>query len=176
MSRVNGNAHRWRAARRAAVLLCLSASTACTLGPDYERPEVAVPPEYRFDEPALASSGLVNGPAWWQSFGDEHLDGLIREAVENNRDLRIATARVDEFSYVLMGTRSQAFPQAGYGASASRQRRTEQGRSPTGPMRSHSFSTVITASWEIDLWGRIRRETEAARANLRPPEGRRGVV
>ena len=175
---MNGNAHRWRAARRAAVLLCLSASTACTLGPDYERPEVATPAEWRFDEPALASSGLVNGPAWWQGFGDEHLDGLIREAVENNRDLRIATARVDEFSYVLMGTRSQAFPQVGYGASASRDRRPEQGPlADRTDAVSNSFSTVITASWEIDLWGRIRRETEAARANLlASEEARRGVV
>ena len=176
MRRVNGNAHPWTA-RRAAVLLCLFASSACTVGPDYERPVVETPAAYRFDEPALSSSGLVNGPAWWQGFGDNTLDGLIREAVENNRDLRIATARVDEFSYVLMGTRSQAFPQVGYGASASRQRASQAGNVPIPDPVSSSFSAVLSASWEIDLWGRIRRETEAARANLlATEEARRGVI
>ena len=180
MRQVYGSAHPWRAARQAAVLLCLVASSACTVGPDYERPVVETPAAYRFDEPALASSGLVNGPAWWQGFGDDTLDGLIREAVENNRDLRIATARVDEFSYVLMGTRSQAFPQVGYATSASRQLASEQGNVPL-PDRvdpvSSSFSAVLSASWEIDLWGRIRRETEAARANLlATEEARRGVI
>ena len=179
-SGVNGNVHPWKMARRAAVLLCLSASSACTLGPDYERPVVETPGAYRFDNATLSSTGLVNGPAWWQGFGDESLDGLIREAIENNRDLRIATARVDEFSYVLMGTRSQAFPQIGYGASASRQRASEQGNVPIPDFAdpvSSSFSTVLSASWEIDLWGRIRRETEAARANLlATEEARRGVV
>ena len=74
-------------ARRAAVLLCLSASSACTLGPDYARPIVETPPEYRFDEPALAASGLVNGPAWWTASATNTLNQLIREGVANNRDL-----------------------------------------------------------------------------------------
>ena len=88
------------------------------------------------------------------------------------------TARVDEFAAILAGTRSQGFPQVGYGLSGTRSRATERAD------HSRSFRSVqlhlqrlLSASWEIDLWGRIRRETEAARANLlATEEARRGVV
>ena len=169
---------RWRAARNAVAALCLGASTACTQGPDYERPVVSVPDAYRFDDSAFSAS--TQAPAWWTAFNDPILDQLVREVVTNNRDLRIATARVDEFEAILRGTRSQAFPQVGYGLDASRTRTSERigipfpkGASPLGS----TFSSVLSASWEIDLWGRIRRETEAARANLlATTEARRGVV
>jgi multidrug efflux system outer membrane protein len=122
----------------------------------------------------------TQAPAWWTAFNDRILDQLIREGVTNNRDLRIATARVDEFEAILRGTQSQALPQVGYGLDASRKRTSERigipfprGKRPLGS----SFSSVLSASWEIDLWGRIRRETEAARANLlATTEARRGVV
>lgn len=111
--------------------------------------------------------------------GDEVLNGLIAESVANNRDLRLATARVDESAAVLLGVRSQGRPQIGYALNASRQRTSEElvpfppGVSP----KSSTFGAILSASWEIDLWGRIRRETEAARANLlSTAEARRGVV
>jgi outer membrane protein, multidrug efflux system len=175
---VTGRAHQWSAARHAAALLCLGASAACTQGPDYERPIVAVPEAYRFDDSAFSNS--TQAPAWWTAFNDPVLDQLIRECVAGNRDLRIATARVDEFAAILAGTRSQGFPQVGYGIDATRQRTSERigipfpaGKSPI----SSTFTSVLSASWEIDLWGRIRRETEAARANLlATTEARRGVV
>jgi multidrug efflux system outer membrane protein len=169
--------HRWRRASHGAVLICIGASAACIQGPEYKRPTVSVPETYRFDDSPLSP---VEGPAWWNAFGDEALNALIREGVAHNRDLRIATARVDEFEAILMGTRSQSFPQIGYGLNSSRQRTSERigipfpaGKSPI----SSSFGSVLSASWEIDLWGRIRRETEAARANLlATTEARRGVV
>ena len=101
----------------------------------------------------------------------------MREALENNRDLRIATARVDEFAAILAGTRSQAFPQVGYGLSGNRSRASEQKIPDLVDPMSTTFSALLSASWEIDLWGRIRRETEAARANLlATEEARRGVT
>lgn len=166
-----------RRCRRALAALLLCASAACTQGPDYQRPVVEVPAEYRLGQD-LAAAPLPDGPAWWEAFGDPELDRLIRECVANNRDLRIATARVDEFAAVLMGTESQAFPQVGYDLSASRQRSSQQTGLPAGidPVSS-SFSAILSASWEIDLWGRIRRESEAARANLlSTEEARRGVL
>ncbi|MCJ8156640.1 efflux transporter outer membrane subunit [Sphingomonas sp. LaA6.9] len=172
--------HRWATARNAAAAFCLCACAGCTQGPDYERPVVAVPTTYRFNDAVPMSSAQPETAGWWRAFGDKVLEDLVRECLANNRDLRIATARVDEFAAVLAGTRSQAFPQVGYGLSASRQRASERGSVPfpaAGDPVSSSFSAVLSASWEIDLWGRIRRETEAARANLlASEEARRGVV
>ena len=101
----------------------------------------------------------------------------MHEALSNNLDLRIATARVDEFAAILAGTKSQASPQIGYGLSGNRSRASEQKIPDFVDPLSTTFSTVLSASWEIDLWGRIRRETEAARANLlATEEARRGVT
>jgi len=109
--------------------------------------------------------------------GDGQLDALVQEALVNNRDLRIASARVDEFAAIYAGTRSQAFPQVGYAISASRARASEEKLPPFVDPLSSSFGALLSASWEIDLWGRIRRETEAARANLlATDEARQGVT
>lgn len=162
-------------------IACVDAG--CTLGPDYVRPAVDVPATYRIPEgvtptPA-ATSTLADVPAWWKAFGDSELDALVDEGLAANHDLRIATARVDEFAALVVGTRAQALPQLGYGAGATRQRAS---RSATGlpanvsPV-SNTYSTVLSASWELDLWGRVRRETEAARANLfATEEARLGVA
>lgn len=168
--------HPWSPARHAAIMLCLGACAACTQGPDYMRPMVSVPDAYRFDAGPNAASS--QSPKWWSAFNDPILDQLVREGVTNNRDLRIAAARVDEYEAILRGTRSQAYPQVGYGLSASRTRQSGQiGIPPSVDLVSSTFGTVLSASWEIDLWGRIRRETEAARANLlATAEARRGVV
>jgi outer membrane protein, multidrug efflux system len=101
----------------------------------------------------------------------------VQEALAGNRDLRVATSRVDEFAAILAGTRAQAFPQLGYGLSASRSRASEDKIPAFVDPVSTSFSALLSASWEIDLWGRIRRETEASRANLfATEEARRGVI
>jgi multidrug efflux system outer membrane protein len=154
------------------MVIFLSACAACTQGPDYVRPSVEVPVDYRFDE------GLNTTPdtaTWWNAFDDEVLNGLIREAVAANRDLRVATARVDEFAAVLRGTQSQGRPQVGYGGNVSRERTIVEGTDIQST--ASNFAAILSASWEIDLWGRIRRETEAARANLlATQEARRGVI
>lgn len=145
----------------------------CTLGPDYVRPEADVPAGYRFSDltsqgSSSATSTLATVPAWWRTFGDAELDALVAEGLAANHDLRIATARVDEFAAVVVGTRAQGLPQLGYGASATRQRASQDlTRLPASvsPI-SNNYSAVLSASWEVDLWGRVRRETEAAKANL----------
>lgn len=153
-------------------LLTLVAS-ACVQGPDYIKPEVEVPAAYRYQ----LSNEAVPQQAWWNAYADPQLDALVQEALNNNRDLRIATARVDEFAAILAGTRSQGLPQVGYGLSANRSRASEQIIPDIVDPKSTTFSTLLSASWEIDLWGRIRRETEAARANLlATEEARRGVT
>jgi outer membrane protein, multidrug efflux system len=153
----------------------LAAIGGCVQGPDYERPVVAVPDDFRFQD-ATASFEADQG-VWWQAFGDPTLDALVSEALASNRDLRIASARVDEAAAIVGATRSQGLPQVGYGAQASRQRTSDPGSAPFVGEASSSIGGVLSASWEIDLWGRIARETEASRANLlATEEARRGVI
>jgi multidrug efflux system outer membrane protein len=141
-----------------ALAVLVSSCAGCVLGPDYVRPTVDVPASYRFGQAAELHSTLADVPAWWRSFGDAELDALVSEALIANHDLRIATARVDEFAARVVATHAQALPQVGYGASA--------GRQGAGERVVGSYSAVLSASWELDLWGRIKREDEAARANL----------
>lgn len=171
--RMFGHARGWMVGSKVlAVSLLACCSVGCVLGPDYVRPVVPVPASYRFD-PTPASGRahptLATMPAWWQSFGDAELDALVGEALVANHDLRVATARVDEFAARVVSTRAQGLPQVGYGASAARE--------GAGNQSAGSYSALLSASWELDLWGRIRREDEAARANLMATEqARLGVA
>lgn len=145
-------------------------------GPDYQKPTVEIPASYRFGDQAYQMAAPTDSQAWWNSFGDPVLDQLVRECLANNRDLRIATARVDEFAAILAGTQSQGLPQVGYALSGNRSRTSEEKLPAFVDPLSTTFSALLSASWEIDLWGRIRRQTEAARANLlATEEARRGV-
>jgi multidrug efflux system outer membrane protein len=162
-----------KTARLTSLSMLTLVASACVQGPDYIKPEVEVPPVYRYQLPAEA----VQQQAWWNAYADPRLDALVQEALTNNRDLRIASARVDEFAAILAGTISQGRPQVGYGLSGNRSRASEQLIPDIVDPKSTTFNALLSASWEIDLWGRIRRETEAARANLlATEEARRGVT
>jgi outer membrane protein, multidrug efflux system len=162
---------------RLSAVISLAAVAACTVGPDYVRPEVDTPKAFRF-EPKDAQD-LAN-TAWWKQFQDPVLDALIDEGLANSKDLRIAAARVEQFAGRLTTTRSQFYPQIGYGAGASRDRISERLATPLTPSISNpqtTYSAVLSASWEIDLFGRIQRLSEAAQAQLMATEeARRGVV
>jgi len=158
----------------AAALFALLAG-GCMVGPDYVRPPADAPAAWRLDEKDVRD--LAN-TAWWEQFGDPVLNDLVAVALRENKDLLIASARVDEFAGRYGFVRAQLFPQAGFGADARRQR--DIGAVVIGAGNStifDTYSTVLNASWELDLWGRIRRETEAARAQLlASEEARQGVV
>jgi multidrug efflux system outer membrane protein len=150
---------------------------ACTVGPDYRRPEVSVPPSWRID---TAQAVEIANPRWWEQFGDPALNQLIDEALLGNRDLVIAAARVDQFIGALTTTRSQFYPQLGYSADASRSRSSRVG-SPPIPSPADPYTTLyqgaLSAQWQVDLFGRVRRQTEAAQAQVYATEqGRRAVV
>jgi multidrug efflux system outer membrane protein len=149
----------------------------CAIGPDYKRPVVAEPPAFRGQAAAEAAS-LADAP-WWDAFQDPGLQALVREALQRNYDVRIAAARVQEARAALSVARSDLYPSFDYGASVSRSKVGPgiQGR-PGGPVPQAStfYSASMSASWELDIWGRIRRLNEAARANLFATEdARRGV-
>jgi multidrug efflux system outer membrane protein len=151
--------------------------SACTVGPDYVKPTLDTPPAWRIEYEAAA--GLAD-LAWWEGFGDPVLNRLIQDALLENKDLKIAAARVEQYLGALETTRSQFFPQISGTASVSRQKDTETGPVPIPSGISPTYSNYqayLSASWEIDIWGRIRRSTEAAQAQiLASEEGRRAVV
>jgi multidrug efflux system outer membrane protein len=150
---------------------------ACTVGPDYQRPKVATPAEFRYEPKTLAATP---DPEWWKRFGDPVLDAYIVEALAHNKNLQIAVANVEQAAGVLTTTRSGFFPQASYQATATRQQYSNR----TGGLLSglidnpqNSYQVLAGATWEIDLWGRIRRLSESARANLLATDAaRQGVV
>jgi len=153
------------------------AAAGCTVGPDYARPAVDTPAAWRIDYPKAAE---VANTKWWEQFGDPVLNELIESALRENRDVRIAAARVDQFAGALVATRSQLYPQIGYGADASRFRSSRLGVPPV-PEPADPYFTLyqasLGASWQLDLFGRVRRLTEAAQAQVYASEqAQRGVV
>jgi multidrug efflux system outer membrane protein len=164
--------------RTLAALVAVGVAVAgCTLGPDYARPAVDAPVARRIDYPKAA---LVANTKWWEQFGDPVLNDLIETALRENRDVRIAAARVDQFVGALVATRSQLYPQIGYGADVSRARASRVGQPPVPPGADPYFTLYqasLGASWQLDLFGRVQRLTEAAQAQVYASEqAQRGVV
>jgi multidrug efflux system outer membrane protein len=163
--------------RRVVPIAALAALGGCMVGPDYQRPEVPVPATFRYEPKAVARTPDVE---WWKAFGDPVLDGYIVEALEHNKNLEVAVANVEQAAGILTTTRSPLFPQASYQGNATRQRFSERGGTAASNFIDNpqtTYQVLAGASWEIDLWGRIRRQTEAARANLlATDDARRGVV
>ena len=157
-------------------LVALLALGGCLLGPNYERPAVDAPPAFRFAE--SDAKDLVN-TAWWEQFQDPALNALIATALADNKDVKIAAARVEQFLGQFETTRSQLFPQVAAGFDAQRQRvplGSTQLPAGVGPV-FNQFQATLSASWEIDFFGKLRRQTEAARANLlASEEGRRATI
>ena len=118
--------------------------------------------------------------AWWHQFEDDVLNGLIDEALKQNNDLRVATARVDEYVGRYWVGRSGLFPQIGANAFAGQNRISEQGASTAAlsglKNPTDSYQANFTGSWEIDIWGKLRRATEASRADLLSTEEARQAV
>ncbi len=149
----------------------------CAIGPDYKRPAVVEPPTFRGQATAEAAS--LADAAWWEVFEDPIRKELIREALRNNYDVRIAAARVQEARAGFVATRSDLFPSLDYGGTVARSNATPGilgNLGPQAPTTSNFYSLTLAMSWELDIWGRIRRSTEAARATLLATEdARRGV-
>ncbi len=149
----------------------------CMVGPDYRRPALDVPSAWRVN---TEEGGQISTIAWWDRFGDPVLSHLVRTALENNKDLAIAAANVDQAFAQYGITRSAQFPTVDAGASAQRARLSQSTAPipvPSGRQAFDDYLINVSASYELDLWGRLRRATEAARASLLASEqGRRTVV
>jgi len=153
--------HRGSRLPRIAVMLAALILSSCAMGPDYERPETAMP--QAFEQVADSGASIAN-LNWWELFGDEQLNELVRVALEQNRDLAIAVSRIEEARAALGFVRSDQYPQ--FEVSAGANRGISSAGAALGLPASSSFVLAGNLSFELDLWGKLRRSTEAAQAEL----------
>lgn len=149
----------------------------CAVGPNYKRPVVNVPTDFRGQEGAAQQASFADLP-WWEVFKDETLKTLVQTALKNNYDLRIAVTRVEQSRQLAAQARSQFFPFVNYSTSISGGRNELGGSVVTnGGETQGGFVGLISAAWEADVWGRIRRLNESAKAQyLSTEDAKRGVM
>jgi NodT family efflux transporter outer membrane factor (OMF) lipoprotein len=155
----------------------------CTVGPNYKRPQIAAPQSFRAPEPLPESQGATLADLkWFEVFRDPQLDALIKVALVQNYDLRDAVARVDEARANLGITRSNQYPQVGASGDIQFTRLSRDGQFPlpasfvTNQNRNWGEAALNLLSFQVDLWGQLRRATEAARANLLSADWNRKTV
>jgi outer membrane protein, multidrug efflux system len=152
-------------------------SFGCAVGPNYKKPAVTVPGTYRGlapEEAGKTESVSIGDQKWREVFQDEQLRSLIRTALQQNYDVRIAGARILEAQAQLGITRADQFPSVSGGASISDQRSARSAFLPAFERGTGQLN--VSAAWELDFWGKFRRATEAARANLLASEWARQEI
>lgn len=169
---------------RALLMSALLGMGGCAVGPDFEPPRAALPEHWR----AADATGVPSAPvedilnaSWWDSFDDPMLSALIAEATRANLDIRIAYEHLRQSRAALRITEAGGLPKAGASASYQRGQNSEAGLAdPSGRGGKSSFNlwqTGVDASWELDLWGRVRREVEQSGAQSQAAlEAQRGIV
>ncbi len=169
---------RFRSAASFALALALSGLTACAVGPNYKRPAVDVPAAFRAPEAASPTATATATPSpsstvpaasfgdekWWQVFQDKDLQELIRTALQNNYDVRIAATRVEQARAQLGITRADQFPSLGVGGTINSVQNPAIGPIPAYEVTQGQ--ATASAAYNLDFWGKYRRATEAARATL----------
>ena len=165
--------------RRAALLVfvALVAAAGCSVGPDYVRPQVETPGTYKelTDgewKPAQPGDALGRGP-WWKVFGDPTLNSLEAKVSISNQNVHVAEAQYRQARTLVQAARAQFFPTVTVGAGYTRARRSETLASSFGSQQGafNDFILPIDVSWDVDVWGRIRRNFEGTRANAQASAG-----
>ncbi|MBS1852013.1 MAG: efflux transporter outer membrane subunit [Acidobacteria bacterium] len=160
----------WPGASRVAALLCLLAGfSGCAVGPRYSKPPAPTPPAFKEIPPdwktAQPSDQALRGK-WWEVFGDPQLNALEEQIAVSNETLKAAQAQFEQARSAIRFARSGYYPAVSGGVSASRVRLSEN-RPLASPARQYTdLSLPIDASYEADVWGRVRRSVEAARSNF----------
>ncbi|MEN3366614.1 MAG: outer membrane protein multidrug efflux system, partial [Burkholderiales bacterium] len=161
----------------ALALLILTGLGGCAIGPDYQQPPVGTPDAFRFED---KDAKRMADTVWWEQFQDPAMNEMIGIALAENKDVKIAAARVDQFLGRLASTRAPLFPPVGAALNAQRQRASERSAVPLPAgvsLVGEQYEAALSVSWEIDVFGRLRRQTEAARADvLASEEGRRATI
>jgi outer membrane protein, multidrug efflux system len=164
-----------------AALLMAVGLAGCAVGPEYQRPKITPTPVFKSQIGPSEANSIADLP-WWEVFNDKALQSLITQALAGNYDLQTATARIEQARALVGVSQADLYPQVGYEGTASRQKAfvPSLGLSPFIPSKNityNAFGAILNATWELDVWGRIRHSTEAARAGLYAQEDvRRGVM
>lgn len=161
---------------QAAFVMALMLGACVNLAPDYQRPPIELPAEWKTPE---GQSATTLGAQWWKIYGDDQLNQLVEQALAHNANLALAVARVDEARALAGETRAEQFPVASAGFSRTRTQtslRTGAPLPPGTPRQTESYRGTLNLSFELDLWGRLRNATAAARAELLATEAARETV
>lgn len=156
-------------ARSAIVIAALLAAAGCAVGPNYRKPEVEAPPQWkttvdaRYWQPAAPRDDAPH-EAWWDVFDDSQLASLERQALEANQDIRQAVARVEQARAIARVRASEFAPSLTLNPSAEKFKRSRSGIGGAGSFEAETYEVPFDLSYEVDLWGRVRRSFEAARA------------
>ncbi len=153
------------------MLVCSLAG--CTIGTDYVRPDLQLPQTWRMTD---VEAQTLSNAAWWRGFDDPELNRLVDQALQYNKDLLVAAARIEEFYARVGAARSALFPQLDTLLNAQRTGRSGNLLSQAGSQTFNDFQASLGLSWELDVWGRVRRLTEAARASLLAEEATRRAI
>ncbi|UST95671.1 MULTISPECIES: efflux transporter outer membrane subunit [Pseudomonas] len=174
---------RWRHRQQLTLSALLAVSlSACTVGPDFQKPEATQPADWA--KPARsAPSQAVSEPLnerWWETFQDPQLSALTQRALNSNLDLQLASSRLQQSRAARQVITAERYPNSTASGSYARKRNSGEGlNDPSGNNGDEAFNlwdAGFSASWELDFWGRVRRETEAADANLEVAENDRRDV
>jgi multidrug efflux system outer membrane protein len=158
-----------------AVLVTMAFLGGCTVGPNYQRPGTSPPEAFR-GAPVPATTNSLADLAWWDIYKDPVLAGYIRIALTNNFDVRIAVTRVEQARQLARQAKSQFLPAVGYEGALGYGKNEFAGSASPDSQENDSAIVLANAFWEVDLWGRIRRLNESARAEyLATEEARRGI-
>jgi multidrug efflux system outer membrane protein len=163
----------------AAIVLPACLLAACAAGPDYKRPELALPDNWPAQQDAAAQKAGVADEQWWHLYADATLDQLEQEALEHNSDIQVAAARVLEMRAQAGITGADQYPTVSAHVMDSRTENTLLGSIPRPasiPRTTNYAHASLDASYELDLWGKLRRASEAARADLLSAESAKETV
>ena len=144
-------------------ILIILVISSCRVGPNYQRAVVNSPATFRFDSISTQADTIIN-LKWWELFQNEELKALIDTALINNQDVLIAASRIEENRAVVGYNKADMWPSIGYDGSGARMQNNMPALGISGPY--NNFSGAANLAWELDFWGKFRRGTEAARAEL----------
>lgn len=157
-------------------MLAVASIAGCMVGPVYKRPDAAPVDQFRYQVGPSEATSIADLP-WWSIFNDKALQSLITEGLTHNYDLQVAISRIEQARAQVGVAQADLYPQIGYQGIAGRSKEFVPLENSRGNVTFNSFGGLINAAWELDVWGRIRHTTEAARASLYAQEDvRRGVM
>jgi NodT family efflux transporter outer membrane factor (OMF) lipoprotein len=166
--------------RRALLVLALASVAACTVGPDFNEPQSQLSDSWPAPERTGTTVGAVVDIQWWQQLGDAQLTSLVERAAQSNLDVRTASNRLEQSRVMRQVTGSQQYPGVSTGGSYQRERSSSKGlvdpSNLNGKAPYEVWNATVDASWELDLWGHVRRNVEMADADIQLTEAQRDGV